>query len=176
MVQLARHENKGPLTIQEIARTEKLTTAYVGKLMRILRRGGLVKSIHGPTGGYRLPRPAGKMSISEVLAVLGGRLYEPRYCQKYSGDESACAHSAGCVIRPIWGALEAVTEGILSRINLANLASNERDVQSWLQENVSALHDKAVPGADEPHPWEPELAGTGGRPRIGRAAGTENTP
>jgi Rrf2 family iron-sulfur cluster assembly transcriptional regulator len=176
LVQLARHENKGPLTIQEIAKNEKLTTAYVGKLMRILRRGGMVKSIHGPTGGYRLPRPAGRMSISEVLNVLGGRLYEPRYCLKYSGEETSCTHSAGCAIRPLWGVLEAVMERILSRMNLAHLASDEKGVQSWLHENVPSLHDVPAPGASEPHPWEPELAGTGGRPRIGPAVGTEKTP
>jgi len=156
MVQLARHENNGPLTIQEISRSEKLTTAYVGKLMRILRRGGLVRSIHGPTGGYRLPRLASRISISEILAILGGRLFEPRYCQKFSGDETTCAHNAACSIRPLWGVLEAVTERILGRITLANLASDERSTRgnrSWRAPGaVRGSARRPEPGKPREHP------------------------
>src|SRR5262245_51242449 len=70
MLSLARREGRGLVTIQDIARAEKLTPAYVGKLLRILRKGGLVEGLHGPTGGYKLPRAAEAINVGEVLEVL----------------------------------------------------------------------------------------------------------
>jgi len=78
MLQLARRHKDGgagPLTLAEVARDEGLTVAYAAKLVRRLRRAGLVKSILGRAGGYSLSRPAHDISVLDVLTALGGKLY-----------------------------------------------------------------------------------------------------
>ena len=66
---------------------------------KILRMGGLLESVRGRHGGYRLARPAEKIPVAEVLAVLGGRVFEPAYCSRYTGDRKLCVHSVDCAIR-----------------------------------------------------------------------------
>jgi len=154
LLQFARHclEGEGraesggrSLTIGEIAEIEGLTPQYAGKLIRILRMGGLLESVRGRHGGYRLARPVDKISVGEVLAVLGGRVFEPAYCSRYTGDRKLCVHTVDCAIRSLWGALQATMDGILSRIFLKDLLGKEQGVAKWLRSSVLSAVLAAVP-------------------------------
>ena len=128
MLQLARRQRSGngqPLTLAEIAREEGLTVPHVAKMIRRLREAGLVLSVLGRTGGYTLAREAARINVAEILAALGGKLYHPDYCAKYSGDLATCAHMGDCSIRSLWGVLESALEKVLSRTMLAELVSTE---------------------------------------------------
>src|ERR1700730_16014554 len=74
------------LTIPELSRSEGISERHVAKMMRILRRGGFVRSTRGQSGGYSLARPADQIVLGHALAVLGGRLYEPAFCEGHSGS------------------------------------------------------------------------------------------
>jgi len=63
LLQVASHPGPEPLTGPEIARREGLGPEYVARIMRALRAGGLVISTRGAAGGYRLARPAGRISV-----------------------------------------------------------------------------------------------------------------
>ena len=63
-------------------------------MMRILRTAGLVQSTRGQAGGYSLARPAGEINVGEALAALGGRLYEPSFCDTHAGIIVAEVHLA----------------------------------------------------------------------------------
>lgn len=156
MVQLARHEERGPLSIQQIAKAERLTPAYVGKLLSILRKGGLVASQHGATGGYRLPRPAADMNVGEVLDILGGRLFEPKVCEKYpgvgfapasAGVQPFCVHTTECSIRSLWAGLDLIVGQVLHRTRLADLVRGERTLASWISEQTPAILEAAAASA-----------------------------
>lgn len=129
MLQLARRQRNGagqPLTLAEIARDEGLTVPYVAKLIRGLRTSGLVLSALGRSGGYTLARDAEEISVSEILKALGGRLYDPEYCNRYSGDQATCTHMGDCSIRSLWGVLETLLEGVLKKTMLADLVRTEQ--------------------------------------------------
>ena len=150
MVAMARHDRDRALNIPDLARAEKITPAYVGKLMRILRRGKLVESLHGPTGGYRLARPASRISTGEILSVLGGRLYEPGLCRKYPGDTPFCIHNSGCAIRSLWAGLDLIVGEVLSHTSLADLVRNERTLSQWIRGQIPALVEAAARSAALP--------------------------
>lgn len=132
MLQLTRYEDNGPLTIEEIAKNECLSTHYVGKLMRILLQGGLVESTRGQKGGYRLTQPAAKVSIAEVLAVLDGPLFKSEFCGKFTGYEDICVHSTECSIRALWRTIDLSVSRILNNTMLKDLVSSEKAAQEWL--------------------------------------------
>src|SRR5262245_58120787 len=95
MVQLARRQKEGrrePLTLGEVARDEGLTVAYVAKLIRMLRRSGLVRSVLGRTGGYVLAREADRITLLEILSALGGQMYDTDYCNRFPGEQAICTH------------------------------------------------------------------------------------
>ena len=68
LLELARHDTK-PRTIQQIASAEGLSPDYAAKLLRELRRGGLVESTRGAAGGYRLARSADTITAWDAVAA-----------------------------------------------------------------------------------------------------------
>jgi Rrf2 family protein len=116
----------GSLTVQDIARREGLSVPYAGKLIRFLGRAGLVESVRGRKGGYRLARPAESISVAEALAALGGKIYEAGTCERYTGDRRFCVHTNDCSIRSLWSGIQLLIDGVLSRTTLRDLIQTEK--------------------------------------------------
>jgi len=124
------------LTIPEIARAEALSIPYVAKLMRVLRQGKFVKSVRGQSGGYVLARSPENIGVGEVLAVLGGRLFEPGFCDQYSGLKRLCTHSVDCSIRSLWRAVQDAVDAVLAGITLRDMLQRESDMKMHLRRFV----------------------------------------
>jgi Rrf2 family protein len=120
------------VTIPEIGRAEALSIPYVAKLMRILRQGKFVKSVRGQTGGYKLARRAEDIVVGDVLALLGGRLFEPGFCDQFSGLRRLCTHSVDCSIRSLWRAVQSAVDTVLSGLTLRDLLQKESDMKMRL--------------------------------------------
>ena len=134
-----RDNSPQPVALTEMAREEGLTVPHVAKLIRTLRKAGLVKSVLGRTGGYILSRRANEISVAEVLAPLGGRLYDTDYCARFSGDQAICAHMGDCSIRSLWGVLETLLETVLSRTKLSELTRSEQRMSAMLDGRAPAV-------------------------------------
>ncbi len=76
LLTLAGAEGERCLSVTEIARREKLPAAYLEKLVRDLRRSGLVTATRGQAGGYRLARPAADIAMTDAVRALEGPLLE----------------------------------------------------------------------------------------------------
>src|SRR5215469_2350148 len=124
LLHVARSGTEGSVTIPEIGRAEGITPAYVAKLLRILRRSGFIASVRGKSGGYSLARPAGQIVVGEVLAALGGRLYEADFCEKHSGAEKICTHTVDCSVRSLWQTVQNAVDQVLSKMTLGELLDN----------------------------------------------------
>jgi Rrf2 family protein len=124
-LQLARSPEKESLTITDIAEREGLSTAYVAKLLNLLRQGGVVKSVRGRSGGYSLERRGDQISVAEILGALGAQPWESRHCERFTGGLETCVHASGCAIRSLWGILDTVVEQLLRNVTLADLLSTE---------------------------------------------------
>ena len=136
LLQIGRQSQGGSLTILEVAVAEGLSVPYVAKLARILRQGEFVKSTRGQSGGYTLSRPPEEIVIGEVLAVLGGRLFESEYCEQYPGNLANCTHTVDCSIRSLWRAVQSGVDQILSRTTLRELLGSEEEASSSVRELV----------------------------------------
>jgi len=140
MLQLARNEEKGPLTIDQIAHNECITPHYVGKLMRILLKGGLVESTRGQKGGYTLIRSADKINIAEVIAVLDRPLFDRKYCKKFTGVDMRCVHSTECSVRTLWSSLNSAVSNILVKTTLKNLVGSRGEQRFATTNNQVATY------------------------------------
>ncbi len=139
MLQLARHAPVPPaaLSVHEIAEHESLSTAYVAKLLRVLREAGLVLATRGQKGGYTLCRPASEMTVGEVLVALGGKLYSPEFCDKHAGNDASCVHaSTECSIRTLWDGLDRVVHSVLDKLALTDLLEG-RGPEAWVRRALS---------------------------------------
>ena len=122
------------VTIQEISQAEALSPAYAAKLLRILRRGGFIKSARGKDGGYTLSRPAGEIVIADVIGLLGGRLFESKdFCHEHAGQTKVCTRSVDCSVRSLWHAVQSVVDEVLSKTTLQDLLRSEGEMNSWVK-------------------------------------------
>ena len=133
LLRVGREGDAGNLTIPELSRSEGISEPNVAKMMRILRRGGFVTSTRGQAGGYSLARPAGEILLGGVLATLGGRLYEPAFCEGHSGLETACTHMPDCSIRSVWRLVQQAVDEVLGKITLKDLLRSEPEMNAFRQ-------------------------------------------
>lgn len=120
------------LRIPEIAEAEGLSPEYTAKLMRLLRRGGLVESIRGAGGGYKLAQPAREVTLWEVMNVIGTPLFSEDFCETHPGQLQDCVHATDCSIRAMWRWMgEALRVG-LQGLTLADLLRGEASMAAWL--------------------------------------------
>jgi Rrf2 family protein len=127
LLQVATQGSGGSATIPEISQKEGLSIAYVAKLLRILRQGGLVTAARGKTGGYTLALPPEQIFIGDALAILGGRLYDDDFCDRHSGIQHCCLRSTDCSLRALWQAVQGAVDGVLRTTTLRDLLRSSSD-------------------------------------------------
>ena len=121
------------MTTPEIAVREGLTQAHVHKLMRLLRRGGLVKSVRGRNGGYQLARPAEEINVGAALAALGDSFYSSEFCREHTGSERTCVRNSDCSIRSLWIAIDRAVQHALQSTKLSDLLRSEPEMDGWMR-------------------------------------------
>ena len=109
------------LTVKEIGLREGLSPAYVEKLLRLLSRAGLIRSVRGVKGGYLLKRNSGDVRLAEVIRALGKVPSTGEICQRYTGNQSRCVHIDNCCIRSAWATLTQMLENFFETTLLADL-------------------------------------------------------
>ena len=139
IVQMARPRTAEANNIVDVADREAISTAYVAKLLRILRKAGLVNSIRGVKGGYTLARPAEEITVIEILESLGDPLYSPGYCRRYSGKARDCVHVCDCGSRAVLMGLNDIVRNYLAQFSLADLILPEPDLKAAVGERVEQL-------------------------------------
>ncbi len=108
-----------PVPLAEIARRQEISLSYLEQLFAKLRRAGLVKSIRGPGGGYRLARPAGDVRIADVILAVDEPISATR-CRAGSGK--GCMGSNGrCVTHDLWEELGRQIHVFLSSVTLGDV-------------------------------------------------------
>jgi Rrf2 family protein len=140
LLRLAQAEEGHALTIPEIAASEGLSAAYVAKILAVLRQAGLIESVRGRAGGYRLAGTPADIHLGAVMRVLGEPLFDdPGYCQRHAGTETngSCVHYGSCTLRALWQTLEQWMRQTLDQITLADLLQNEGRIPELLRSRLA---------------------------------------
>ena len=74
MVDLARKGENGYVSLSDIAESENLSMKYLESIIAILNKGGLLRSLRGKNGGYKLARDPKDYTINEILLLTEGTL------------------------------------------------------------------------------------------------------
>ena len=144
LLQIGRRAPNGGLTIPQVGAAEGISVHHAGKILQILRHGGFLKAARGQAGGYTLARSPGEIVIGDVLSVLGGRLYEDKFCDGHSGSADDCTHSIDCSIRSLWRTVQTAVDEVLGKTTLKDLLRKEEEMNSWLNGLVT-LESAPVP-------------------------------
>jgi Rrf2 family iron-sulfur cluster assembly transcriptional regulator len=128
LLQIAKVGEGASLTIAELSDREGISAPNVAKIMRLLRRAGLVLSTRGKAGGYSLARPASGVRVLDVVNALGGKLFDASFCERHAGLEDSCLNTSDCSIRPVLRHLQAAVDAALGELTLQSLLASESEV------------------------------------------------
>ncbi len=125
MLDLAIHDQDGPVSRNEIAERQEISADYIAQLFRRLGHHGLIRSVMGPGGGYLLGKAAEEISLKEILIAVEGPI--GLVACVLPGGEIVCKRSASCVTRRVWIKLTASLEEFLASITLQDLAEQAKE-------------------------------------------------
>jgi len=116
MADLARIENGKPVTLADIAARQEISLSYLEQLFAQLRRGGLVTSMRGPGGGYKLAQAASDTRISDIIMAVDEPIQATR-CDPTS--TKGCRSGGGrCMTHDLWEELGRQINMFLSTVSL----------------------------------------------------------
>ena len=119
MCAAARHCGSARVSAAELAVETGLPAPTVQKLVSLLSRAGLLRSVRGAGGGLKLARPAAAISLADIVeAVEGPITLTP--CVEHGRHD--CALEASCNVRPHWGVVNETLRGALAGVPLTRLA------------------------------------------------------
>ncbi|MBT3932407.1 MAG: Rrf2 family transcriptional regulator, partial [Rhodospirillaceae bacterium] len=119
MVDLAQFAALGPVALAEVAERQEISLSYLEQLFAKLRRAGLVTSVRGPGGGYKLAYAAEEIRIADVIAAVD----EPiRTTGCKPGTAKGCIQrSSRCVTHDLWEELGHQIHSYLNSVSLADV-------------------------------------------------------
>jgi Rrf2 family iron-sulfur cluster assembly transcriptional regulator len=120
MADLAGHEaGAKPVSLADIAQRQEISLSYLEQLFAKLRRGGLVRSVRGPGGGYQLSRPSSELRIADIILAVDEPIAATR-CE--AGSTKGCTGTgARCVTHDLWEELGRQIHVFLSSVSLADV-------------------------------------------------------
>lgn len=120
MADLARYGQQEAVPLSAIADRQHLSLPYLEQLFLKLRRSGLIESARGRTGGYRLVRPAGEITVAEVMSAVDEDTRMTR-CHAEPSGGGGCLGEQRCLTHALWDALGAHIAGFLSGVTLQDV-------------------------------------------------------
>ena len=109
-----------PVSVSDIASRQNIPVNYLEQIFGKLRRHGILESVRGAQGGYLLARPAGEITIAEILSALG----EPFIfgaCQ----TEKGCENAVTCPTFNLWRKVKGSVDEILEATTLEDIAAEK---------------------------------------------------
>lgn len=125
MLALATHDKKEEyVTLDAIAKDQEISEKYLEGIVAVLSKAGLVESVRGKGGGYRLSRPAEDYTLYEILTLCEGSL-SPVSCLECKPNP--CARAGICKTLPVWERLEKTIDDFLRGVTLRDVLSEDEN-------------------------------------------------
>lgn len=128
MLDLALNEHAGPIRLSSISDRQEISLSYLEQLFAKLRKKGLVASVRGPGGGYRLRVAPAEISVADVIAAVNETTDATR-----CGGRGDCQDGSTCLTHHLWMDLSQRIEDFLHEISLEELVSRS-EIQAISQQ------------------------------------------
>ena len=125
VVFLSRQDSDRLCTIGEIAHAQQIPQAFLAKLMPMLIKGNVVKSVQGPKGGYRLSRGAGDINFLEVIQAIEGPI-QLVHCQE---DGNCCEIEEYCSLNEVFAMAQKQLVDFFRSATFADLPIHKENFQ-----------------------------------------------
>ena len=122
MVDIAAHTEGKPIALADVAERQEISLSYLEQLFGKLRRGGLVKSVRGPGGGYLLAYAAADTRIADIILSVDEPIKATR-CTP--GAPTGCtSNKSRCLTHDLWEELGNKIFLFLNSVSLADVVDD----------------------------------------------------
>lgn len=122
MIDLAMHSESQYIALKDISARQEISVKYLEQIASLLSKHGLLLSIRGQQGGYKLSRVPAKYTVGEILRLTEGPL-APVACLK--NPDVPCERLSVCKTLPFWKGLYKVIEDYVDNYTLEDLVNQE---------------------------------------------------
>ena len=126
MLELAKRDTTSPVMMRSIAAEQGLSKRYLDNIFATLRQSGLVHSVRGASGGYRLARPADEIFALDVIEALEGDLSLVACKEEFGGD---CDRFGRCATAELWRDASTAMRSVCSAATLSSLAARQDELE-----------------------------------------------
>ncbi len=119
MVDLTLHNNGDYIALKDISDRQNISVKYLEQIVSVLGKAGMLKSVRGPQGGYKLAKSPSEYTAGDILRITEGNL-APIPCLEDKNNE--CERISQCTTIDFWKGLYDTVNNYVDGITLAELA------------------------------------------------------
>ena len=131
MLDVALHDNDGPVNLAEISQRQDISLTYLEQLFSKLKRHELVESARGPGGGYRLAVEPEEITIAKVIYAVD----EPIDVTRCGGKQN-CQGDERCLTHDLWMELNLHVSEFLNGVTLGDLIQRNNVKQVSARQDI----------------------------------------
>jgi Rrf2 family transcriptional regulator, iron-sulfur cluster assembly transcription factor len=121
MLDIALYEADKPITLAGISERQSISLSYLEQLFSRLRKQGLVSSVRGPGGGYRIAKAHTEISVSDIITAVDEQI-DATQC----GGNEDCHDEGRCMTHELWASLNGKILDYLSGVSLADMVEMQK--------------------------------------------------
>ncbi|SPU45638.1 Rrf2 family transcriptional regulator [Brevundimonas diminuta] len=142
MADLAKNGSGRAVSLAEIATRQEISLSYLEQLFARLRKGGLVKSIRGPGGGYRLAKGPEETVVADIVLAVDEPIRATR-CAAHGTPRGCMTGGARCITHDLWEDLGAEIHRYLAGVSLADVIEKRTNRARMGQKDVASMEAAA---------------------------------
>jgi Rrf2 family protein len=127
ILDLALYGKEEPVRLSEVSKRQGISLKYLEKLIRRMRRAGLVESSRGPYGGYKLARPPEAISVGDIVRVMEGGT-SITDCTERESICGVCTRAGECLSRHIWAETSKAMFKALDEFRIGDLIDHSTTI------------------------------------------------
>jgi len=139
MLDLALNDVDDPVSLADISERQDISLSYLEQLFSKLRKAGLVVSMRGPGGGYRLKGDAKDIPIAEIISAVDENIDATR-----CGGLANCQSDNPCLTHNLWADLSDQIRVFLSEISLEDMKQRANELSERRQSKSDAPLEQQV--------------------------------
>jgi len=126
MMELAREFGQGPLSLKEVSSRQQIPLKYLEQIAMVLKEAGIIDSVRGPAGGYKLNKAPDEVNLLEVVEALEGSIR----LVKCVRNPEACDRADFCAFSDLWEKVSDETAKAMRSVTLADMLKNDQEKKS----------------------------------------------
>ena len=127
-VDLAMHrQNEVPVQARAIARHQGIPVRFLEQVLHSMKKAGLVESVRGAQGGYRLSRKPADLSVADIMEALDGPVFHQSFSDPSTSERRVT--SPDLLLGHVWDQVQQAERNVLEKITVEQLAARQQALE-----------------------------------------------